>query len=488
MKMAKPSVSTTFNAIDKTSGVVKKMGDNISIFGRNSAKSVGGIGSAFSALKGVALTAFAALTTGAVAKMVTDFARAGDEIAKTARQVGLSVEAFQELTFAADRQGVSAETFNTSLEKLNQNLGQLQVGQGTLLTTMRQVNPVLAQQLRTVDSTEEAFYMVIDAINAEESASRKAAIATAAFGRSGQDIIRMAEAGTDGIEALREEARRYGSVMSTEAANSAEVFVDSLTNLKSTMQGLKNQALTPLMNAIQPLIQRFADFFAANKDIIGLKIQDAFQKIKDIAQVIVDLWNSGLIPAVLAGVATFKAITGAIAIYKTVMALATGIQLAFNTAMTANPIGLIIVGIAALVALIVLLAKNWDKVKNALATGAQFIGDLMQAIFYTVADVALSTFGEIAKKVLSIAANIGKALGINVEGLERTVSELERDQAVSRERGLIGGSSLLARDGSDNRTQVDVNLNNVPQGSQVRQTGRAPGVTVNTGFGEAVLQ
>jgi hypothetical protein len=35
---------------------------------------------------------------------------------------------------------------------------------------------------------------------------------------------------------------------------------------------------------------------------------------------------------------------------------------------------------------------------------------------------------------------------------------------------------------SESRSTVDVNLNNLPAGTAVRQRGRAPGITVNTGF------
>jgi uncharacterized integral membrane protein len=37
-----------------------------------------------------------------------------------------------------------------------------------------------------------------------------------------------------------------------------------------------------------------------------------------------------------------------------------------NAVMTANPVGAIIVGIAALIALLVLVVKNWDKIKSAM--------------------------------------------------------------------------------------------------------------------------
>lgn len=53
---------------------------------------------------------------------------------------------------------------------------------------------------------------------------------------------------------------------------------------------------------------------------------------------------------------------------KGVMALVTAAQWAWNAAMTANPIGLVIAAIAALIAAGVLLYKNWDKIKAAAAS------------------------------------------------------------------------------------------------------------------------
>jgi hypothetical protein len=49
---------------------------------------------------------------------------------------------------------------------------------------------------------------------------------------------------------------------------------------------------------------------------------------------------------------------------KVAVAAATAAQWLWNAAMTANPIGLIIVAIAALIAAIILIAKNWDTIRE----------------------------------------------------------------------------------------------------------------------------
>jgi len=53
--------------------------------------------------------------------------------------------------------------------------------------------------------------------------------------------------------------------------------------------------------------------------------------------------------------------------------IATAVQWALNAAMTANPIGLIIAGIAALIAIIVLCVMNWKKITDALKTAWEWI-------------------------------------------------------------------------------------------------------------------
>jgi len=108
MPRSQATVNTTFNATDRMRGPMNQMQRRVSGFSRNTQRSLGGVSQGFRTLRRVAGVALAAMTTGAVARAVTEFASAGDEVAKMAREVGLGAEALQELRFAADRQGVSS--------------------------------------------------------------------------------------------------------------------------------------------------------------------------------------------------------------------------------------------------------------------------------------------------------------------------------------------------------------------------------------------
>lgn len=76
----------------------------------------------------------------------------------------------------------------------------------------------------------------------------------------------------------------------------------------------------------------------------------------------------------------------AIIVLRTIIALATAAQWLWNAAMLANPIGLIILAIVALIAGIVLLVKNWGWVKQAGVDAWHWIKQAAQDAWYWITD------------------------------------------------------------------------------------------------------
>jgi tape measure domain-containing protein len=85
----------------------------------------------------------------------------------------------------------------------------------------------------------------------------------------------------------------------------------------------------------------------------------------------------------IASLLIFKGVLMAIAVATKIWI---AVQTILNVVLTANPIGLIIIAIAALIAGIILLVQNWDTVVAAIKTGSQFIwkwfSDLLDNPFF----------------------------------------------------------------------------------------------------------
>ena len=469
-----PTVSTTFNAKDKITGPMKKMQKNMK---------------KFALVGGAAIAAAAAVTI----KAVNNFANAGDEVAKTARKIGISVEALQELRFAADRSGVSTEQFSLSMQKLNKNVGDLRAGTGSLKTILDKTNPAMADQLMNAEDNEAAFNILVKALSETENQMDKAALAQAAFGRTGQDLLILTENGADGIAKLREEARKYGDIISNEAAAASELYVDSLTNMKSSMKALRNQALVPLMKKIQPFIQLMADWVSANQDVIKQNMKGIFEGIKAAAAVFVNFFSSRVIQVLLGLGAAWLVVTKAIAAYKAIVLFASAVQLAFNAAMAANPIGLVIVGIAALIAIIVLLVQNWDWVKEKFFKAVEFMGKQIKRLWNWFSGLLDNPFFAAAAMIFApwiagpalilkhwepIMEFFSKLGNIVSTGAGAVAGFFGGGGSGDDPRGLVGRNDSQ---GSSNSSSLAVSFSNSPPGTSFKQKGSAPGITVNTG-------
>ena len=293
--------------------------------------------------KNVAI-AFAGVATAIVGavKAAQSFADRGDEIAKTAKAIGIGTTALQELRYAANLTGVESETLTKGLQTLNKQMGELALGQGNLAKVAGEYSGELLAQLEAAGSTEEAFNILSAAIASEEDASKRAVLAQAAFGGSSRELVKLLAEGKTGIQELRDEAHTYGNIMSEEATKRSEEFNDSMTRLQSSAQSLADSGLSVLVDKLQPLIQKTADYIAQNKELVGQKIEAIFNGIGIAIDLLYKGMESGLIPAILAVVGAFKAMTIA--------------QAALNVAMNANPIGIIITLCGLLV---IAIAKLW---------------------------------------------------------------------------------------------------------------------------------
>lgn len=275
-------------------------------------------------------------------------AAAGDEASKTARQYGMTAEALQELRFAADRQGVAASKMDSSLQALSKRAGELRTNTGALYTYLNKTgNKALMEQLKAAKNTEEAFRVATKALNNTTDANERAALSSAMFSRAGMEMVKMTEAGNDGIMKLRKEAREYGEVISNEAAKRAEKFVDVQRNMQATMTGLRNVIGVELMPIVQKYMKQITTWIKKHKDLIATKIKSFIEGVANTISWLVRNMN-WLLP-------TIKLVVGAMIALKVA-------TLALNFAMMAGPWGWILAAVAAVVLAIVVLIRNWDKV------------------------------------------------------------------------------------------------------------------------------
>ena len=199
---------------------------------KEKAKSLGaGFTKAGAALSGVGLV-FVALTKSAI--------NTADEFAKMSQKVGVSVETLSGLSFAANLAGTDIGTVEKGLGLLSRNLDDTAQGTGEAKESFKFLGISAVDMHGKLRSTDSVLFEMADKFKAMPDGTKKTALAMDILEKSGKDLIPLLNAGSEGLGEMLAEADSLGIVLSTQTAQSAEAFNDSLERLKTSFQGVLN--------------------------------------------------------------------------------------------------------------------------------------------------------------------------------------------------------------------------------------------------------
>lgn len=275
---------------------------------------------------------------------------AADEINTLSKTSGLSVESLQKFRLASDVIDVSMETLTGSLSRTTRSMSAARDGTGPAAEAFDKLGVNVTDASGNLRDNESVFYDTIDALGQVENQTERDAIAMELFGRSATELNPLILGGADALKEMGQAAEDKGLILSQEELDTANQLNDTLDTIKAeSMQGL----------------------LQLGQDLAPILIP-AFQAIGDAISGVIN-WISGLdegslrmimvILAVVAGIAPLLIIVGKVAAGISALMGLFG-ALAPVMAALSGPVGIIIAIVAALIAVGVLLYKNWDTIKE----------------------------------------------------------------------------------------------------------------------------
>jgi hypothetical protein len=206
--------------------------------------------------------AVAGLATGAFASWIKESIDAADAAAETAQAIGISIEAYQSLSFAASTAGVDQEGLTGALTKFNKTISQAAAGGKKQAAAFSDIGVSVRDANGQLKDADKVLLEVADKFQGYADGANKTALAQDLFGKSGAKLIPLLNSGKQGITELTDQAERLGLVMSAENAAAADQFNDSLTTLDGVSRGMANQIaadLLPYLNDLTGLMLDLAD-------------------------------------------------------------------------------------------------------------------------------------------------------------------------------------------------------------------------------------
>lgn len=384
----------------------------------------------------VGASAAGAAVTG-LSAMAVKAGLAADDLNTLSKQSGFSTSDIQKWQYASDRIDVSVDDIVGAAKKMKKNMTS---SSKDTIAVWKQLGVAVKNENGGLRDSSAVFYDTLGALSKVRNETERDTLAMTLFGKSADSLAGIVDDGGAALRDFGKEAEDAGLILSQDALDSANAFNDVLDTLKAKATGAFGKAGNKLATALLPAAERLGPIL---EDALNGPLMDKFTASVDAASAKIQAWVDGggverlasqvknnLSPAldagrealdffrqhsdevktavkILAGAfAANKALTFAsnlisagstvLGFGKTVLsvsqsglpALANGIHGAgmkltgfvgkAAAFVAANPI---VLGIAAAIAIGVLLYKNWDTVKKK-ATELKdfFVGKLTGAI------------------------------------------------------------------------------------------------------------
>jgi hypothetical protein len=239
---------------------------------------------------GLAFTALAAGVYTATAALVKSSIDNADALLAQSQMYGVNIELLSGYQLGLEKSESSSADLATGLKGLANAVDSDSEAFKRLQISTKDADGALKSSNALLEEISDRFASMPDGIT-------KTALAQDLLGKSGINLIPFLNQGAAGLRAFREEAEKFGNVISLETAIAADEFNDNLANLKGVIKGAGNElaeALLPQLieftdtindpatqQGIKELVQEMANFaiqiteLAAALPSIGRFIQDA---------------------------------------------------------------------------------------------------------------------------------------------------------------------------------------------------------------------
>lgn len=404
-KAERDLASASDDASDKSRQLSKAVDDADDSFGRMEVgvgAVAGVVGGVFASVAQAAIGSMGDLVRGAM-----DASDATDKFKQTMDFAGLDSLAIEKATAAAqeyadrtvyelgDIQSMTAQLAANGIQDytgLAEAAGNLNAVAGGNVDTFKSVGMVMTQTAGAGKLTTENWNQLADAIPGASGKLQEALLDAGAYTGNFRDAM---AAGEITAEEFNDAVMKLGNEpIAQEAAQSTATFEGMLGNLQAAVEG----GLAQAFNEAKPQIEAVVNFFSSAAESVIPAFVGTVSGAVDAVQGFAEWLQKskswllplgvglGVVAAGLEAIAFQQKIVAAGGLIKwftslsSVTKVMTGVQAAFNLVMSANPIALITIAIAGLVAgLVVFFTKTetgrkmWESFTEALATGWDWV-------------------------------------------------------------------------------------------------------------------
>ena len=195
--------------------------------GMEANKALGGLGGILGSVTGGVLALGAGLSAAGVVAFAKGAIDAADNMRDLSQKTGVSVENLSRFQQAAEKSGTNIDEVGKAMIKLGKNMYEAaRTGSGPAASALREIGLSATDASGRLVPADEQMLRITEKLSQIPDAGRRSALAIDLMGKSATNLVPMFMEGRQAIEGLN-------ATMSTEFANKADAYNDSLAATKA---------------------------------------------------------------------------------------------------------------------------------------------------------------------------------------------------------------------------------------------------------------
>jgi lambda family phage tail tape measure protein len=197
-------------------------------------------------------------------------------LADLAQSIGINVERLQELRYAAEQSGASADMLDDAIRTLNQRLGDVaSEGGGAAAGAFERLQIAALNTDGTIRNAGDVFDEFVRKLESVGSEAEKAALASDLFGKqAGPRLVQLLSEGEAGIASLSKEAHAFGVVLGEDLVRQTQALEDEWNRFTQQVDVAYKTVILRTVNGLRGL---FSD------PSLDEQFQDLSQKLQRAA-------------------------------------------------------------------------------------------------------------------------------------------------------------------------------------------------------------
>lgn len=343
--------------IIETEGNLKGLQKEMKDFGSVSSQQLKNVGNKLQAAGGKVeelgkklsgISAGAAAVGAGLLKMGYDAVQSADDINTLSQQTGISTDELQKMKYASDLVDVSLDSMTGAIRKMKAKMDPTNKTFASLGVSVLDAN----DQLR---SATDVFYDTIAALSQIENETERDQVAMELFGKSADELAGIIDDGGAALQAYGQQAEDMGLILSGDTLNALNETNDTIDKVKMQVSGTMAQIGADVASVLAPVLEKAAELISK----ITAKLRELSPEQTETILKVVGI-VAAIAPVLIIGGKLISGIGAVVSALGTVIGVLGG------------PLTL---AIGAVIAIGVLLYKNWDKIKETAANVASWVSE-----------------------------------------------------------------------------------------------------------------